>query len=155
MSLNADQWLEFYKYIASIGAGATAAIMFSKMYFDMQKAKTTLNPQLEQTMVSNIEKDSHSRREFIEAQAKAQEDQKRLQETQVKILDRLVDISIQTSDNHLKGHQKTEELHAYTRKEIAGLGVKLEGELRTIQTNQDKMIELVAPITDRFRKEAA
>jgi hypothetical protein len=55
----------------------------------------------------------------------------------------------------MKGQHKTEELHAFTRKEIAGLGVKLEGELRTIQTNQDKMIGLVAPITEKFRKEAA
>lgn len=155
MSLNADQWLDFYKYIASVGAGITAVVMIAKMHFDTQRAKTTLDPQLSQSMVSNIEKDSHARREYIEAQKTAQEAQNKLQETQVKILERLVDISVQTSDNHLKGHQKTEELHAYTRKEIAGLGVKLEGELRTIQTNQDRMIELVVPITERFKKEAA
>lgn len=146
MSLNADQWLEFYKYIASIGAGATAAIMFAKMYFDTQKAKTSMNPQLEQTMVSNIEKDSHVRREFIEAQS-------RLQETQTRILERLADTSLRISDIHNNGQKKTEDLHALTRREIAGLGERLGGDLKTIQTNQEKVIELVGPISERFRTE--
>jgi hypothetical protein len=71
-----------------------------------------------------------------------------------RVLVRLSETAIQVNDNHQAGQRKTEELHAFTRKEIASLGDKVEGNLKTIQTNQENLILLVGPISEKFRSAA-
>ena len=138
--MTAEHWTEMIKFFGVLAVALAAILGSVKTYGDIQKAKSSIDPQLSQSMVSNIERDSHARRENMELLTK--------------VLVRLSENSMQMNDNHQAGQHKTEELHAHTRKEIAGLSDKIGHDLKTIQSNQESLIQLVGPISDKFRSAA-
>lgn len=135
---NSQEATELIKFFGVLATALAAIIGGIKIWGDVQKSKTSLDPSVNKEMVASIHEDARVRREYMEQMNKVHVT---LSET-MSLLSR----------NHYEARSETDAMHRNTQNMIGNLEKAVSKDLGEIKDNQKSTIEEIKSVGQIFMR---